>query len=549
MPPRLQPAQAGYSGPTTRHQSRAGTLENEDNDSTTLQSTENAPTPVEPTTTSGDSDQPGPSTTQDKGKGRATYSSSRVSFSAAEPSLTPRLRTLPIDLRRSLAYRTTNPMYPSHYDFPNIEAFCNNFQNPTELRNLGNLIYDWIEADSRYERNQRELEEAISIQDVRQHPDYALALRKYRKHKEENSELRERLSQRERELQELQLQLQGNPRTRSSLRPAQRDFSDSEEEQDPRPQYTVRVGRSSSQASSGASTVRMVAPSNYRPRGRDPKDKFDGTPEKYAAWRYEVDQKLEDDAPLYDTDKRAISYALSQLDSSLFDSLRAWFTQSNYAATLSAFFEEVEFFAGVNNMKEQALQELRSIKQNPGENVTQYFNRLSQLWTRASTPLDERSRQLLVTCRPSLTLGMRSRHYSNPRQVLEDLRRSEEAQLAIDSYYPRRERVAGAAKPREATTSTATTKTKKTTTVSERKWAPTATKPAWWTKAWYEPMDNPPKLTNGDREQLNKQGRCWSCRGSGHIGTDSCCPKNAPRKVSAIIQELPSDSSDEELKE
>lgn len=67
----------------------------------------------------------------------------------------------------------------------------------------------------------------------------------------------------------------------------------------------------------------MVAPSNYRPRGRDPKDKFDGTPEKYAAWRYEVDQKLEDDAPLYDTNKRAILYALSQLDSSLFDSLRA----------------------------------------------------------------------------------------------------------------------------------------------------------------------------------------------------------------------------------
>lgn len=64
-------------------------------------------------------------------------------------------------------------------------------------------------------------------------------------------------------------------------------------------------------------------------------------------------------------------------------------------------------------------------------------------------------------------------------------------------------------------------------------------------------MESPPKLTDGDRELLNEQGRCWSCRGSGHIGTDSYCPKNAARKVSAIIQELPSnsDSSDEELKE
>lgn len=374
-------------------------------------------------------------------------------------------------------------MHPSYYDFPDIDAFYNNFQNPTELRNLRNLIYDWIEANSRYEQNQRELEEAINNQDIRQHPDYALALRKYRKHKEENTELRERLSQRERELQELQLQPQGNIRTRSSRRPAQRDFSDSEEEQDPRPQYTACTGRPSSQASSRASTARVSAPSNYRPRGRDPKDKFDGTPEKYAAWRYEIDQKLEDDAPLYDTNKRAISYALSQLDTSLFDSLRAWFIQSNYAATLGAFFEEVEFFAGVNNMKEQALQELRSVKQNPGENVTQYFNRLSQLWTRAGTPMDERTRQLLVTCRPALTTGMRSRHYLNPRQVLEDLRRSEEAQLAIDNLYPRREKPVGPTRTREPTTGPATIKTKKTTTVSKKKWTPTTTKPSWWTKA------------------------------------------------------------------
>ena len=52
---------------------------------------------------------------------------------------------------------------------------------------------------------------------------------------------------------------------------------------------------------------------------------------------------------------------------------------------------------------------------------------------------------------------------------------------------------------------------------------PVATKPAGWTGQWHEPQANPLKLTDTNCKTLSKQGRCWSCRGSGHHRADSVC--------------------------
>ena len=58
---------------------------------------------------------------------------------------------------------------------------------------------------------------------------------------------------------------------------------------------------------------------------------------------------------------------------------------------------------------------------------------------------------------------------------------------------------------------------------------PVSKKPEGWVGAWYDGERNPEKLTNEDRDKLAKQGRCWSCRGSGHRGNDAVCI-NADRK-------------------
>ena len=56
------------------------------------------------------------------------------------------------------------------------------------------------------------------------------------------------------------------------------------------------------------------------------------------------------------------------------------------------------------------------------------------------------------------------------------------------------------------------------------KFIPTSTKPAGWVGTWYNPEAYPQKLQDSERTTLLQQGRCWGCRGSGHRGSDECCP-------------------------
>jgi len=61
-------------------------------------------------------------------------------------------------------------------------------------------------------------------------------------------------------------------------------------------------------------TTTSIAAS-WRPRGIDPSKKLKGqSPDEYGPWRYSIDEKLETDAPLYQTERSKVRYALSQME-------------------------------------------------------------------------------------------------------------------------------------------------------------------------------------------------------------------------------------------
>lgn len=68
----------------------------------------------------------------------------------------------------------------------------------------------------------------------------------------------------------------------------------------------------------------------------------------------------------------------------------------------------------------------------------------------------------------------------------------------------------------------------------DEKFGQVSEKPEGWVGPWHDAERNPPKLIDEDRDKLAKQGRCWSCRGSGHRGNDPCCP-NAGRRAGARV--------------
>ena len=91
--------------------------------------------------------------------------------------------------------------------------------------------------------------------------------------------------------------------------------------------------------------------SNYRPRGRDPSEKFSGSnPEKYAVWRYEIDQKFADDATLFPSNDKKISYARAQLCGDLFEHMTNWaLNNTETDKTIDIFFETLNSSLGLQS--------------------------------------------------------------------------------------------------------------------------------------------------------------------------------------------------------
>jgi hypothetical protein len=218
--------------------------------------------------------------------------------------------------------------------------------------------------------------------------------------------------------------------------------------------------------------------------------------------------------------------------------------------TLKEFLEETEFYMGIHLQADRASHELRDITQQKDETVTHYYHRLLSLWAKAGTSEPERVKQFKSTLAPAIASSLYAHRYTNTRELLEDARHVEEACLETNFCYPRTTRSRDTnAKPSTNNNSsqprwkngnsqgpisnTATTSMNNNYKIND-KLRPTATKPAGWVGHWFNPEDRPTKLTEEERELLRKQGRCLSCRGSGHMVRDSICPKFSQRSTKSF---------------
>jgi hypothetical protein len=126
------------------------------------------------------------------------------------------------------------------------------------------------------------------------------------------------------------------------------------------------------------------------------------------------------------------------------------------------------------------------------------------------------------------------------REALDDARRMEEARAEINFQHPQTLRGYGTSnqtqnsglkppntglKPAITNSSSAPPSTPR----SRRDFPPVSKKPNGWPGEWFSPVEFPNKLTDDEKVLLQRQGRCWAYRGSGHRASDSCCPKFASR--------------------
>ena len=118
-------------------------------------------------------------------------------------------------------------------------------------------------------------------------------------------------------------------------------------------------------------TTTSIAAS-WRPRGIDPSKKLKGqSPDEYGPWRYSIDEKLETDAPLYQTERSKVRYALSQMEQPIFYTMQDYVNE-NRALSFGDLMDEVEHYLGFHLQQRDARKELQTTAQKPSEGITQY---------------------------------------------------------------------------------------------------------------------------------------------------------------------------------
>lgn len=133
-----------------------------------------------------------------------------------------------------------------------------------------------------------------------------------------------------------------------------------------------------------------------RPSGPEPNHKLDVTDvDKYASWAHALQLRWVRDWIVYLTDDEKISYALTWLEGSLFESLNGWWTDPTVEdKSYAAFLFELETTLGVHFQHSDARRELELARQEDNELVNAYYTRLRTLWHRANTPELDRIEKL-----------------------------------------------------------------------------------------------------------------------------------------------------------
>lgn len=285
---------------------------------------------------------------------------------------------------------------------------------------------------------------------------------------------------------------------------------------------------------------------NWRPRGDHPAKKLSGSNvNEYRPWRFQVGAKLETDSPLYPNDKSKVTYALTQMEDPLFSAMQEWVIAQD-GCRFDDLLSEIRLYMGIQFQEHDAEKTLLTITQKEKESITEYYHRISALWNIAQTSENQRIRKFVTSIRPTISTSLLNQTFTSIKEALENARIVEERRKDIDTNYPRsfaKNRAPGQSATTKQTQGTSWTSDPPSGQVSTRtgshpnnRFGPVAKKPSGWIGSWYNPEDKPKRLTEELKNELTKQGRCWSCRGSGHRGADSVCPR--PKRLDMTAKEI-----------
>jgi hypothetical protein len=203
---------------------------------------------------------------------------------------------------------------------------------------------------------------------------------------------------------------------------------------------------------------------------------------------------------------------------------------------------------------------------NKNEKVSEFFHRIHPLWCVAKVPEDEQIEQFLATLLPYLTNGLLAEEFTSVTSLFDKIRKIESRKIDQNDKHPlnipakgttptagsRTTQNQGASQlstPAKPASGTVANNTRASVTYPNEKFGPVAKKPEGWSGAWYDPETSPKKLTPDEKATLQRQGRCWSCRGSGHRGSNDCCPFHKDKKLLSnltVAVDSDSDSSENE---
>lgn len=395
-------------------------------------------------------------------------------------------------------------------------------------KNNKSMQKEWARLMTNWDTEKLDLEEEIAVEKL-----------KTQRVKAENSDLT-------REISDLRRQIRGSMAT---------------------PSISVASAPPAAPAAPAIAEPVVTVTANYRPRGNNPKEPLDGKNlDAYSPWAFTIEGKISTDAPLYPNEQEKMKYALSQMTNPIFDALYTWVIDVGPSLSLEAFFKKIQSYLGIAYLAKNAKKELREISMNKNETVTEYYHRLFKLWQRAKTPAEDRIETFKDILKPSVAVPLLSRDFDSLETLLHEARKIEQGRKELNQKFAKQDSQKSA-KPTSSipstsrgfnkttitTSSTSIAVKPKTTTPSaapavnknsNSNFGPVSVKPTGWIGAWHDGTLHPPKLNDAEREKLSREGRCWSCRGSGHRGRDSCCIRQKANLSRVVVVDDSSESSD-----
>ncbi|MCJ1471285.1 hypothetical protein MMC07_009933 [Pseudocyphellaria aurata] len=314
-----------------------------------------------------------------------------------------------------------------------------------------------------------------------------------------------------------------------------------------------------------AAEATTITTTNYRPQGKKPTKLTGADKEAYHTWRHAVKTKIETDTPLYLTKQSRAVYAFNQLTGPIFDAIKTWVEEKKETGlTVRELFTEAEHYLSLPSLVEDAKRELLTITMASSELVDEYYHKPMKLWKYAETPEADRTKKFKSTLKPAIANPLLPMTYTNTREVFAAARSIENQKKERATYFsnnkPNKSRPwsanrAGASSAGASTPTPGATKSSKAPTKekagkekdkekSNAKLTPTSAKPAGWVGVWHESEQHPKKLNEAERAALLKQGRCYSCRDSGHQSTDDCCPRHVKRTSAIQAAEVSNSNSE-----